>query len=219
MNIRLLCDMDEKQRTRRVYRQAFEDSESFVDYYYAEKCRDNRIAVVEENGEIVSMIHLNPYRLMVDGTEWAVTYLVAGATEVTRRGKGYYRRVIQYALDVLTQEGQPFCYLMPVDIGLYQRLGFEIICDFDWNRERKREEIEREFDIYCVRDELYKKRMKREAVFESHPVPNVIMAHILDRKSFCQMSGLTAEAFGGDFIQKEGIFWLRNKKIYLCEEV
>lgn len=222
----LLCDMAEKKRTRKLYQQAFEDSRSFVDYYYAEKCRDNRIAVLEENGETVSMIHLNPYRLMVDGMEWAVTYLVAGATEKTRRGKGYYRNVIDYALDVLAREGQPFCYLMPAEVQLYCKLGFEIICDFDWNQDRSDAEIEREFDIYCVRDEVYRKRMEMEAVFESNPHQAVIMAHILNKKSFCQMSGLLTEAFAQkenraekEISTEECISWLRRKRIYLCEEV
>ena len=43
----------------------------------------------------------------------------------------------------------------------------------------------------------------------------VIMAHILDKKSFCRMSGLTAEALETN----QGISWLRSKRIYLCEEV
>ena len=42
----------EKENSRRLYECCFpEDSQKFVDYYYQEKCRENEIAVIEENGK------------------------------------------------------------------------------------------------------------------------------------------------------------------------
>lgn len=58
-----LLDAAENEKTRELYRKVFrEDSERFVEYYYHKKTRENRIYVVEsEEGEILSMLHLNPY--------------------------------------------------------------------------------------------------------------------------------------------------------------
>ena len=55
---------EEKNRSRELWEQAFpEDSDCFRDYYYTEKTRDNRLLVLEEGGQILSMLHRNPYLL------------------------------------------------------------------------------------------------------------------------------------------------------------
>ena len=68
MKIRKL-ETGEKLNTRKLYEEVFsEDSKDFVDYYYEEKVKDNQIYVVEEDGEIQAMLHLNPYELAVNGS-------------------------------------------------------------------------------------------------------------------------------------------------------
>ena len=53
---------EEKAVSRRLYETCFpEDTPKFVDYYYAEKCRDNEIIVLEQGEKICSMIHANPF--------------------------------------------------------------------------------------------------------------------------------------------------------------
>ena len=55
-------ETEEKGRCLDLWREAFpEDSTEFCDYYFKEKMKDNRVLVREENVEIVSMIHRNPY--------------------------------------------------------------------------------------------------------------------------------------------------------------
>ena len=61
---------EEKARTRALYEEVFsEDSLEFVDYYYTEKTKDNTIYTAERDGEVVGMLHLNPYVLSVEGAE------------------------------------------------------------------------------------------------------------------------------------------------------
>ena len=38
-----------------------EDSESFIEYYYKEKTKDNEILVKKDNGLLISMVQYNPY--------------------------------------------------------------------------------------------------------------------------------------------------------------
>ena len=48
MEIRYL-NQEEKERSRKLWEECFpEDSARFLDYYYQEKCRDNRILVLED---------------------------------------------------------------------------------------------------------------------------------------------------------------------------
>ena len=69
---------DEKERSRGLYKEAFpEDTEKFVDFYYTCKTRDNQILALEQDGELVSMVHLNPYTMIVNGFETPVNYIVA----------------------------------------------------------------------------------------------------------------------------------------------
>ena len=64
--IRYLKD-NEKGNSEALYREAFpEDKDAFVDYYYSYVTKDNRILVLEQEGEIASMLHLNPYKLSVN---------------------------------------------------------------------------------------------------------------------------------------------------------
>ena len=49
--------LDEHIRTRQLWEEIFkEDTSEFLDYYYSEKAKDNEIYVIEDNGEIVSML-------------------------------------------------------------------------------------------------------------------------------------------------------------------
>ena len=119
MQIRKLED-EEKGRTRRLYEEVFsEDSPSFVDYYYTEKTKDNTIYVVEEDGAVRAMLHLNPYTLMVNGKEEPSHYIVAVATEKEYRKRGYMAALIRTALGDMYQAGEPFTYLMPAAEGIY----------------------------------------------------------------------------------------------------
>ena len=77
MNVRKL-ETEEPGMTRFLYEEAFpEDSQAFTDYYYTEKTKNNQIYVLEEEGKICSMAHLNPYTLSVNGSRKETHYIVA----------------------------------------------------------------------------------------------------------------------------------------------
>ena len=83
--IRYLND-NEKGKSEPLYREAFpEDKDAFVEYYYSYVTKDNKILVLEQNDNICSMLHLNPYRLSVNGTEEDAYYYVAVATKTECR--------------------------------------------------------------------------------------------------------------------------------------
>ena len=124
MEIRKL-EVTEHQECRRLYEEVFaEDSPSFVDYYYTEKTRDNQIYTVIEDGEIRSMLHLNPYRLYVNGSEKDVNYIVAVATQKEYRKRGYMASLLKRSLRDMYQAGEAFTFLMPASESIYQ--PFEI---------------------------------------------------------------------------------------------
>lgn len=115
----------EKNKTRLLYETCFsEDSQEFVDYYYKIKTGDNKILVLEESGEVRSMLQLNPYCLN-DGRLYS--YIVAVATDSHCRRLGYMARLLQRALEDACEQQQAFLYLMPADEAIYTPFGFRFI--------------------------------------------------------------------------------------------
>lgn len=215
------CNPQEKELTRKLYEEAFEDPKVFVDYYYDEKCLDNRIIASIEEGEVISMLHLNPFYMNLNGTKVKTYYVVAVATAQDKRHQGYMTRVFEKAFELIGQEKEkiPFVFLLPVDESIYSWMGFKKICDFATEKIADYEEIKSRFDVYCIRDNTYIRRMKMEDALREQesgevlPDNPVIMARITDLEAFGKAAG---ESFSND---SEALDWLNKKNIYICEEV
>ena len=215
----MITEYLDKIKTRMLYEEAFDDPKEFVDYYYNDKCLDNRMIVSIEDNSIVSMLHLNPYRINLCGTEVLSYYVVAVATKKEWQGKGQMKKVFERTFEILKKEHIPFIYLLPVDEAIYSWMGFEKICDFSMNRYSDFEEIKGKYDVFCTWDDNYIRRMKREEELrkldkgEVLPDNPVIMGKIIDLKEYNR-------ATGNSFISEhEALQWLREKRIYICEEV
>lgn len=118
----------QKQETRELWEGIFsEDSHSFVDYYYKEKMKDNRVLAIRENGVIQSMLHQNPYLLAVGKWRWRVDYLVGVATRPQKRHRGYMRSLLTTMMAEMRSEKMPFCFLMPASEAIYLPFGFTFI--------------------------------------------------------------------------------------------
>lgn len=181
----------ERQDTRFLYEEIFsEDSESFTDYYYTEKTRDNQIYAIEEDGRIRSMLHLNPYRLWVNKSRKDADYIVAVATQKEYRRKGYMAALLKRSLKDMYKDGKAFTFLMPASESIYQPFDFRTV--YEQERRYYREEDEKlpgvvitdaskadcrelaefanrelakRYQVFAVRDEAYYQRLIRE--FES----------------------------------------------------
>ncbi len=215
----MLIEISDKQITRKLYEEAFDDPKVFVDYYYADKCTDNRMIASIEDGEVISMLHLNPYTVNLCGTTVKSYYVVAVATRKDRRHQGQMSRVFEKTFELLKEVHIPFVFLMPVDEAIYSWMGFEKICDFSMEREPDYSKIQNNYDVYCVRDEIYLRRMAKEEALRSLdqgevlPDSPVMMAKITDFPAFERAAG---KSFSDE---KEALAWLKGKRIYFCEEV
>ncbi len=127
MKLRKL-NKEEHIRTRALWEAIFtEDSKEFVDYYYSIKTRENEIYVIEKDGEIVSMIHLNPYPMWIGGEIHETHYIVGVATDPRYRRRGYMATLLHYVLKVMKDRGEPFTFLMPASEEIYRPFGFSFI--------------------------------------------------------------------------------------------
>lgn len=127
MELRKL-EREEHIRTRALWEAVFtEDSPEFLDYYYKVKAAENEIYVIEEDGEIVSMIHLNPYQMRMGDEIYQTHYIVAVATKEQLRGRGLMRNLLTHVLQVMKERGEPFTFLMPAAEAIYKPFGFAFV--------------------------------------------------------------------------------------------
>ncbi len=127
MKIRKL-ERAENQKTKALYQEVFyEDSQSFADYYYEEKAKDNQIYVAEDGENVCAMLHLNPYTLMVNGSEKESNYIVAVATKEEYRRQGLMRKLLTKAMRDMYEENHTFTFLMPASERIYLPYDFRTV--------------------------------------------------------------------------------------------
>lgn len=131
MKLRRL-DPAEHGKTRRLWEEVFsDDTKAFLDYYYYIKTRDNAIYVIEEDGEICSMLQLNPYTVRVEGQEFPSAYIIAVATRKEYRSRGYMGALLRTSLKEMYSRGIPFTFLMPAAEAIYTPYDFRYIYSQD----------------------------------------------------------------------------------------
>ena len=114
--------------SRRLWEKVFtEDTHKFLDYYDEHVADHNRIYGQEEQGEMVAMLHRNPYRVQVGSKQTHVSYIVAVATKESCRHQGRMRRLLHTALQDARREGEPFVFLMPASESIYKPFGFRTV--------------------------------------------------------------------------------------------
>ena len=206
---------EEKGKSRELYETCFpEDSAKFIDYYYEEKCRDNEIIVLEDQNQICSMIHANPFSVSCCGQQAAVHYLVAVATDPAYRRQGCMRRLVQNLLQKERNNGEPFSFLMPANPAYYEPFGYRYWenqhiweiensqieklygyvqkqknCARDADNEElaqiANQILKEKFDLYIRRNASYYERMKKEQQSEDGDVVPVYDGNRQLCGSFC----------------------------------
>jgi len=197
----------EKIFTKPLYKEAFfEDSDSFVNYYYEEKLKDNRILADIEGESVRSMIMLNPYKISVFNKIYNLDYIVAVATGKEFKRQGYMRRLLNKALCDMNAEHVPFTYLIPANKDYYLPFDFAFVAnrnEYNTNfsglkkqvikEEPDKElifrildfinsEVSKDNDVYTYRDENYFIRDLKEIASEDgfiniYSDENDIVAH------------------------------------------
>lgn len=184
--IRYLED-NEKGISEALYREAFpEDKDAFVEYYYSYVTKNNRILVMEQAEKVCSMLHLNPYRLSVNGTEVDAYYYVAVATREDCRHQGMMRKLLHKSLNDIHEEGHPFTYLMPANRAIYEPFDFRIVyqqkkVELPLDPQKANERMAEMFDVYTLRDDWYVEKMLEEERVCAGDPPFEIVPYIMTR--------------------------------------
>lgn len=187
----------QKSRSRALYEQAFpEDTEKFVDYYYSCRIKDNQILALEEDGQIVSMLHLNPYQMIVNGYETESNYIVAVATREDCRHRGYMRVLLEKALKDMAGQGMPFTFLMPASERIYAPFDFVWVCMHTelpgrvarMDMEAQNRYLAAHYQMFCKRNGRYMEDQRaRRAAEEGEASPEKMPPYMVRITDVCQM--------------------------------
>ena len=197
---------EERGWTRALYQAAFpEDTERFVDFYYQYKTRDNQILVLEQDGQIVSMLHRNPYTMIMNGYEFLADYIVAVATEKAFRHQGCMRKLLEKALNDMADQGMPFTFLMPASESIYAPFDFVWICPYTelpmrverMSAEAQNRYLAGRYQMFCKRNARYMENLQAERIAETgEAMPDHIppfMARVTDVTSMLRLIGSREE--------------------------
>lgn len=113
------------EQVRALWKEAFGDSESYMDFYFENIFPQNIVFGAIEHDRLVSMVHLNPYTVCFEGNDIDIHYIVGVATASDYRRRGIMKRLLKQGTDYLQAAGEKFTYLMPANEIYYKSLGFE----------------------------------------------------------------------------------------------
>ncbi len=123
-----------KNEIYELWQECFHDSDSYTDFYMQWKVKDNQVLTVYKDGQLSSMLHLNPYSLMVYGKQIPANYIVGVATRKKDRRQGLMKTLLEAALHQMYSQHMPFTYLMPAAEAIYQPFGFQTVyTQLPWN--------------------------------------------------------------------------------------
>lgn len=211
--ILLLKTPEEQERTKALYREIFpEDTEEFLDFYYKE--RPKRILAMEEEGQIIAMLHLNPFLLSFFGKEIIASYIYAVATKKEKRRQGIMGELLRYAFQLLKEEGEAFCILIPVAESIYSPYGFRTVTKLAIEES---EPEEGKNVLYAVPTKALLERRKKEALLDSEedalPENPVLMMKILNKPLFLSYTGYPDES------EEELLRRLSGERIHFSDDI
>ena len=211
--ILLLKTPKEQERTKTLYREIFpEDTEAFLDFYYKE--RPKRILAMEEDGQIIAMLHLNPFLLSFFGKEITASYIYAVATKKEKRRQGIMGELLRYAFQLLKEEGEVFCILIPVAESIYSPYGFRTVAKLALEESEPEEGIN---VLYAVPTKALLERRKKEALLDSEedalPENPVLMMKILNKPLFLSYTGYPDES------EEELLRRLSGERIHFSDDI
>lgn len=211
--ILLLKTPEEQERTKALYREIFpEDTEEFLDFYYKE--RPKRILAMEEDGQIIAMLHLNPFLISFFGKEITASYIYAVATKKEKRRQGIMGELLRYAFQLLKEEGEVFCILIPVAESIYSPYGFRTVTKLALEES---EPEEGKNVLYAVPTKALLERRKKEALLDSEedalPENPVLMMKILNKPLFLSYTGYPDES------EEELLRRLSGERIHFSDDI
>ena len=124
----------DKKFAEKMWRELFIDSENENKYYFDNIYKDTNLFLgeLEDNKKTVTLLHKNPYTLLIKDKEFSTSYLVGIGTNLEDQGKGYMDMLLKYTLRKSKEEGKDIVFLTPIDSRIYKKYGFGYISNLEF---------------------------------------------------------------------------------------
>ncbi len=122
MDIRLLDGVD-IGAAKALWKQAFGDSDAFIDTYFHNKILPGQSLGMFDGG-LVSVVHMLPFTIRVQGTDLPTAFIAGAATARDRRGEGHMRTLLFESLKLMRDRGILMTHLYPFKHSFYENFGW-----------------------------------------------------------------------------------------------
>jgi len=103
-----------------------EDSISWRNWYFENIFNTDNVICAKQNNSLISMVHMNPYPILLHHSKINAFALSGVATEEEHRGQGYAGSLIKYALNKAYKLGYDFSFLYPFKYEYYEKFGYSL---------------------------------------------------------------------------------------------
>lgn len=113
-----------------LWNEAFGDSEKEIMFFINEKYVPENTLIIEENGEIASMLFLLDGKMCIKGVDYPSYYLYAACTLKKYRGRGFMALLLEEAKNISASRKVDFICLMPGEKSLfdfYEKFGYRTV--------------------------------------------------------------------------------------------
>lgn len=112
-----------------LWKRVFGDEDTYINRFFSQVYTPENTLVQREEGHIVSMLHMVPYELSINGECFKAMYLYALATEEKYRGRRIMSQMIRQAHTIVEERGYLCSFLIPEGESLfsfYKRFGYTV---------------------------------------------------------------------------------------------
>ncbi|MCH5279184.1 MAG: GNAT family N-acetyltransferase [Christensenellaceae bacterium] len=106
-----------------------EDSDEFINYYFAKRIDPKRILGLYVNGELVSMLCVRIRETSFCGEHRRIGFIAGVCTLPEYRRRGYVRQLLDRANLMLAFKGVFASMLQPFSFDFYRKLGYETLAE------------------------------------------------------------------------------------------
>lgn len=120
-----------KNLAKKIWIDNFKDDQSIIDFYFENIFKEKNFLINYKNNRILSSLYLNDYVLTVDNYTFNSKYIVAVATNIVDRSKGYMTELLLNALKIEKEKDCPLIYLSSINPSIHRRFNFEFFSSIE----------------------------------------------------------------------------------------
>ena len=109
---------------RELWERAFGDTETYIQYYFANKAPRSRCFDNWQEKQLCAMAFFTPYEAVLYGEKIVLPYIVGVATKEEFRHQGRMTALLTEGFEEEITKGSPLVFLSPANTAIYEPLGF-----------------------------------------------------------------------------------------------